>query len=199
VTACRQLQCPLVQISTDYVFAGNRPPGRPWRESDEPHPQGIYALSKLHGEQQAAQWEKHFVVRTCGLYGRSPHNNNFVETMLRLGRERNHLRVVDDQHCTPTYVAHLAAAVLFLLQTENYGIYHIVNSGATTWHEFAGEIFRQARMAVELQPITTAEYGAAAPRPAYSVLDTGKYRGLGGPEMPPWREALAEYLAARMD
>ena len=138
-------------------------------------------------------------MRTCGLYG-SPGpktaGGNFVDTMLRLGRERGHLRIVDDQHCTPSYVPHVARAVAFLARAGAYGIFHIVNSGATTWHDFAQEIFRQAGLKVALERITTAQYGAAAPRPGYSVLDTAKYHALGGPHMPSWQEALRERLQA---
>lgn len=198
--ACRELDCPLVQISTDYVFGRDRTRTMPYRETDEPGPEGVYAESKLGGERQAANWRKHVILRTCGLYGRpgpKTPGGNFVETMLRLGPERGHLRVVDDQHCTPSYVPHVARAAIYLAQAGAFGIFHVVNSGATTWHDFAQEIFRQAGLNVKLQRITTAEYGAKAPRPGYSVLDTGKYQALGGPPMPAWQAALAEYLAAR--
>lgn len=198
--ACRELDCPLVQISTDYVFGRDRTRTAPYRETDEPGPEGVYAESKLGGERQAAAWRKHMILRTCGLYGRpgpKTAGGNFVETMLRLGKERGHLRVVDDQHCTPSYVPHVARAAIYLAQAGAYGIFHVVNSGATTWHDFAQEIFRQAGLNVTLERITTAEYGAAAPRPGYSVLETSKYRALGGPAMPAWQEALAEYLASR--
>ena len=123
---------------------------------------------------------------------------NFVETMLRLGQTGRPLRVVDDQHCTPSYVADVARAIRFLLETQAYGTYHVVNSGQTTWYGLAEEIFRQMGWAVSLEPISTAEYGALAPRPAYSVLDTTKYHALPGrPGMPTWPEALKEYLASR--
>jgi dTDP-4-dehydrorhamnose reductase len=194
---CRELDCPLVQISTDYVFGGDAARRTPYRESDQPGPQGVYARSKLEGERLAAGWAKHFIVRTCGLYGpAAPRSGgNFVATMLRLGRQRGRLRVVADQYCTPTYVPHLARAICFLLDSGAFGLYHVVNAGATTWHDFAAEIFRQAGLAVSLEPIGTAEYGAPAPRPAYSVLDTSKYHSLpGAPPMPAWQEALAEYL-----
>jgi dTDP-4-dehydrorhamnose reductase len=172
---------------------------RPYSETDPPGPQGVYARSKLAGEKAAAQTRRHFVVRTCGLYGHRPRPtlSNFVDTMLRLSRERDELRVVDDQHCAPTYVHHLARAIHFLLQTEAYGLYHVTNQGAITWRGFAAEIFRQAGLSVRLIPITTADYGARAPRPAYSLLDTGKYHALGGPAMPVWNQALADYLAER--
>lgn len=200
VEACRRQGAVLVQISTDYVFGG--PPTRraPYRETDEPSPQGVYAQTKLEAERYAAQWERHFIVRTCGLYGRpgSRSASNFVETMLRLAAQGRRLRVVSDQRCTPSYVPHVARAIHFLLKTAAYGIYHVVNTGATTWHDFAAEVFRQSGLDVKLEPITTSDYGAQAPRPAQSVLDTAKYHALpGAPPMPDWREALAEYLAER--
>ena len=195
--ACRAADCPLVQVSTDYVFDGI---GRstPYRETDEPRPRGVYAQSKLEAERFAAACPKHFVVRTSGLYGRpgprSP--GNFVLTMLRLAQSRPSLRVVDDQRCTPSYVPHVARAVEFLLSTAAYGTYHVVNSGQTTWHGMAAEIFRQSGLNVRLDSISTAEYGARAPRPAYSVLDTSKYLALEGrPPLPSWQDALAEFLA----
>jgi dTDP-4-dehydrorhamnose reductase len=199
VEACRKRDCPLVQISTDYVFGDD---GRriPYREADEPRPLGAYARSKLEGERQAARWQRHVIVRTSGLYGPpgSHSGGNFVETMLRLAGRRSRLRVVHDQQCTPSYTAHVARAIRFLVQRGAYGTYHVVNTGATTWHDFAAEIFRRAGLDVRLEPITTAEYGAAASRPAYSVLDTDKYHSLAGaPPMPTWQEALAEYLAER--
>ncbi len=195
--ACRQLDCPLLQISTDYVFGAAIADPLPYCEDAPTCPQGVYAQSKLAGELEAQRWAKHFVVRTCGLYGQRGENTlqgNFVDTMLRLGRERSQLSVVDDQYCTPSYVPHVAAAILFLLETTAYGTYHVVNRGATTWHDFAAEIFRQSKLPVKLQRITTAQYGARAPRPSYSVLDTSKYHALGGPAMPEWQTALAEYL-----
>ena len=198
--ACRRLDCPLVEISTDYVFGGDAGRRVPYRETDEPRPLGVYGRSKLEGERRAAMWHKRYIVRTCGLYGRpGPRwGGNFVETMLRRGAEGKRLGVVRDQHCTPSYVPHVARAVRFLVGTDAYGTYHVVNRGETTWHDFAAELFRQAGLDVRLEPITTSEYGAAAPRPGYSVLDTGKYHALhGAPPMPRWEEALAEYLAVR--
>ena len=220
VRVCGMLDCPLVQISTDYVFGATPERPRPWREEDPPSPQGVYARTKLEGEQIAARCPKHLIVRTCGLYARrcDQRATNFVKTMLRLGGTRSELRVVDDQCCTPTYVPHLARAIVFLLTAAEkgtvpicrstrgfgkrglspsapWGTYHVTNTGQTTWREFAVEIFRLAGMKVAVRPITTAEYGAAAPRPSYSVLDTSAYHSLGGPAMPDWKAALAEYFA----
>jgi dTDP-4-dehydrorhamnose reductase len=226
VQVCGQLNCPLVQISTDYVFGAVSKGPRPWREDDPTSPQGVYAQTKLEGERIAARHPKHLIVRTCGLYARrcDQRATNFVKTMFRLGGAQSELRVVDDQCCTPTYVPHLARAILFLLgggkgdsphlcaapegplgqmgtvpfSAAPWGTYHVTNTGQTTWREFAVEIFRLAGMNVAVRPITTAEYGAAAPRPSYSVLDTSAYRRLGGPAVPDWKAALAEYFAERL-
>ncbi|MFZ5830369.1 MAG: dTDP-4-dehydrorhamnose reductase [Planctomycetota bacterium] len=197
---CRELEVPLVQISTDYVF-GDPGPRRPWRENDPPSPRGAYATTKLEGEQVARRCPRHLIVRTCGLYARPTDEQakNFVRTMLRLGSGGKPLKVVDDQHCTPSYVPHVARAIVFLLQAAEsgrarWGTYHVTNDGETTWFEFAAEIFRIAKLDVVLERITTAEYGAPAPRPAYSVLSTSNYRALGGPPLPDWRDALTEYF-----
>jgi dTDP-4-dehydrorhamnose reductase len=196
--ACRRLGCPLVQISTDYVFGRASDSPRPHRESDPPWPQGAYAASKLEGERAAAEAPKHLIVRTCGLYARPSHPQaqNFVTTILRLAESRPGLRVVDDQRCTPSYVPHVARAILFLLGgPAPWGIYHVTNAGAASWCESAREIVRLAGLGVAVEPITTEEFAAAAPRPAYSVLDTTAYHRLGGPPMPDWKTALAEYFA----
>lgn len=201
---CGALDCPLVQISSDYVFAGVSGRSVPFVETDPPAPRGVYATTKYEGELAAARHAKHWIVRTCGLYsppvaGRQ--FTNFVATMLRLGRERDRLRIVDDQRCTPSYVPHVAGAVVHLLcegteqlRTSGFGLYHVTNAGDCTWYEFASEIFRQAGISIELERITTADYGAPAPRPAYSVLDTSKYQAMGSPPLPSWRDGVAAYL-----
>ncbi len=207
VEVCRRLDCPLVQVSTDYVFEGGRRKAeggesRPWAEEDLPEPPiGVYARTKLEGESAAAKWEKHVIVRTCGLYARQSDENakNFVKTILRLVDTRPELRVVNDQYCAPSYVPHVARAILFLAGVDRsrpapWGTYHVTNRGATTWHGFAAEIVRLAGMNVPIVPITTAEFAAPAPRPIYSVLDTSKYHSLRGPEMPNWKDGLKEYF-----
>lgn len=200
---CAARDIPLVQISTDYVFGGDRGRTTPYTEDDSPAPVNVYGESKLAGERFAASCPKHLVVRTCGLYA-APRAfqqvTNFAQTMLRLGRERNAVRVVADQVCSPTYVPHLAAAVLFLLEREAWGTYHVVDRGAVSWCEFAVELFRQAGVNTRVEAITTQEYAKTkepiAPRPKYSVLDTTIYARLGGPGLPTWREGIAAYLAA---
>jgi dTDP-4-dehydrorhamnose reductase len=199
--ACLQLDCPLVQVSTDYVFAGNEDQTSPIGEDHEPRPRGVYAETKYEGERAAARHEKHLIVRTCGLYARATDEkaHNFVKTILRLVGRNRPLKIVDDQRCTPSFTAHVARAILSLLGAGGtgpaaWGTYHVTNRGSTTWYEFAQAICRHAGMNPAIEPISTEEYGVAAPRPAYSVLDTSKYHATGGPPMPEWEEALAEFF-----
>ncbi len=199
VNICRDLDCVLVQLSTDYVFGADAGRGTPYREGDPTGPLSVYGSSKWEAEQRVRTWEKHFVVRTCGLYTRAAggpiRGRNFVDTLRVLGPERGQLRVVDDQVCTPSYVPHVARAIRFLIGTQAFGTYHVVNAGQTSWYDFAAEIFRLAGPSVRLEPIRSDQYAAAAPRPKYSVLSTAKYDDLGGPELPAWQAALAEYFA----
>jgi dTDP-4-dehydrorhamnose reductase len=198
--ACAARDIPLVHVSTDYVFGRDRGRTTPYLESDVPGPQSEYARGKLAGEVFVQTvCPKHYVLRTCGLYGRavSPGKGNFVETMLRLGKERGAVSVVDDQQCTPTAAADLAGWIAELITTDKYGLYHATNAGSTTWCGLAREIFRQAGMSVEVTPITTAQFGAKAARPAYSVLDCAKVADVIGHPLRPWQEALAEYLGSR--
>ena len=141
------------------------------------------------------------MVRTCGLYGHSARTRegggNFVETMLRLGGERGTVRVVDDQHCTPTSTLALSRAIDSMMASDCRGVIHATCAGATTWWDFARAIFELAGLDVDVQPISTAEFGAAACRPGYSVLDGTRLVEETGLAMPGWREALEEYLAQR--
>ena len=194
--ACNQCGAILVQISTDYVFDGSPTRTITFTEDDAPNPQGVYARSKYAGELAARKCRQHLIVRTCGLFGVGGHN--FVETMLRLGAERDRLRVVDDQHCTPSYAAHVAQAIQFLLESKQTGLFHVVNRGRNNLARFLPpRSFARLACLCSSKRITTAEYRAAAPRPAFSVLDTARYDRLGGPPLAAWQEALAEYLAAR--
>jgi dTDP-4-dehydrorhamnose reductase len=191
------LECPLVQLSTDYVFCGATQLGRAFRESDPVAPRGVYACSKAEAEQIALSHPQPLVVRTCGLYGPpSPAGTpNFVNTMLRLARQRSSVQVVDDQICCPTYVIELADALLHLIATQQRGIFHVVNRQGLSWCQFARETFRLAQLDCVVQPISSQAYGAAAPRPAYSELDTWKYEQTAGPPLATCRAALARYLA----
>jgi dTDP-4-dehydrorhamnose reductase len=188
----------LVHVSTDYVFGLDQERRTPYREDDCPGPISMYAVSKLAGEQLVlAASEQNLVIRTCGLYGlnATQQKGNFVSTMLRLGRERGDVHVVEDQRCTPTSVGDLADAMLALIQQNASGLYHVTNGGSATWHEFAEEIFRLAGMNVRVTSITSREFGAKARRPSYSVLECGKLEQALGRSMPDWYEALARHMA----
>lgn len=187
----------LLHVSTDYVFGSDASRSSPYGESDAPGPQSAYAVSKLAGEHFVrSECPRHFVVRTCGLYGQASTEGkgNFVKTMLRLATERRDLAVVDDQHCTPSFAADVATAISRLIETDRYGLYHATNSGSMTWYEFAREIFRQAAIDIAVRPITSAEYPQKAKRPAYSVLDCSKLTTVTGGPLPVWQDALARYV-----
>ena len=200
-TLCREFDSTLVHYSTDYVFGLDGSRATPLTEDDSPGPVSVYGLSKLAGEYLVRSiCPKHFVIRTCGLYGvwgSGGKGGNFVETMLRVAGQGKPLRVVSDQRCTPTFTADLADATANLIATKAYGLYHVTSAGDCTWYEFAREIFRQAGLTVDLTPITSAEFAAAARRPAYSVLSTDKVRTVGVPAPRPWTGALSEYLRLR--
>ena len=193
---CHDLDSTLIQVSTDYVFGLDAARVSPYRETDAPGPLSAYGHSKLAGEHFVrALCPKHFILRTCGLYG--PGHSNFVHTMLRQAKEAMPLRVVDDQICTPTAALDLAHAVAELLASQAYGLYHVTNSGACSWHEFARMIFAIKKMDVTLVPITSDQYGAPARRPRYSVLSNARWIGQGFTPLRSWQEALESYLAMR--
>jgi dTDP-4-dehydrorhamnose reductase len=193
--ACAKLKATLVHFSTDYVFGLEGFRGEPYRESDAPGPVSTYGVSKLTGEYFVrALCPRHYVIRTCGLYGQhgaGGKGTNFVETMLRLARAGKPLKVVEDQILTPTNARDVARAIPQLLEECPFGLYHLTNSGSCSWHEFAQTIFTLAGMQTDLKPTTSAEYGSRAARPAYSVLTT---EHTTTPRLRPWQEALAEYV-----
>jgi dTDP-4-dehydrorhamnose reductase len=204
--ACRQHGALLVHFSTDYVFAGDR--STPYAEEDAPGPRTVYGASKLAGEQSVrSEGPLHIVIRTSALFGsggRGGKGTNFVATMLRLAAERTTLRIVDDQRVSPTSAADLAVKSVELLDrwrttrsADVLGLYHVTNAGSASWCEFAREIFWQCGLAVAVEPISTAEYGARAARPAYSVLARRHLERLGLDDMRAWQEALGVYLNPR--
>jgi len=176
------LGAPVVYYSSDYVFDGRKT--EPYVESDPTSPIGVYGRTKLDGEKQVRDG---WIVRSSWLFG--PTGNNFVRTMLRLGAERDEVSVVDDQRGSPTYVGHLAEATRELVERPQ-GVWHVAAAGDCTWAEFAEAIFEEAGLDCLVHRITTEEFGAPAPRPAYSVLRSEK----GAPELPSWREGLRECL-----
>jgi dTDP-4-dehydrorhamnose reductase len=177
------LGAPLVVWSSDYVFDGAK--RTPYVESDAPSPLGAYGRTKLHGE--AAAGERAWIVRSSWLFGWT--SRNFVRTMLRLGAERAEVAVVDDQCGSPTYVGHLAAATHAVLALPP-GVYHVAAAGECTWADLAEAVFEEAGLETRVRRITSAEFGARAPRPAYSVLRSER----GAPTLPHWREGLRECL-----
>ncbi|PNU20935.1 dTDP-4-dehydrorhamnose reductase [Geothermobacter hydrogeniphilus] len=190
----------LVHISTDFVFDGKK--DSPYLETDTPDPLSVYGLSKLHGEQAilAVGLGSCFIIRTSWLYGAG--GGNFVETMVRLARERESLGIVADQTGTPTWTDDLVRAMLRLLEQGDYGIYHYSNDGACSWYDFACAAIELARrdekLAVrQVRPITTADYPLPACRPRYSVLSKQKIGKISGVEIPAWRESLKRYFEQR--
>lgn len=195
--ACSQYDIPFMQVSTDYVFGGDCLRNTPYRETDSPAPLNVYGQSKLLSEQFASNCSKHFVIRTCGLYGHSTKSTNFVEKILNLAATQKRLCVVHDQFCSPTFVEPLAKAMLFLCESSQFGTYHLVNSQPASWYDFAVEILSQSKIDTPVDPINSDELRLAAVRPKYSVLDNSKYHTLGGPRLGDWRESLTKYLAQR--
>lgn len=197
--ACKRWDIPLLHVSTNYVFDGFK--GEPYMESDPARPLNAYGISKLAGEHYLqALWDKHYIVRVAGLFGLTPSRmkgTNFVEAMLRLGSKGNPLRIVSDESLSPTYTRDAAAVIRRLVDTGNYGVYHLTNSGCCTWLEFAREIFEQSGMKVELLPVTAREYGAPARRPSNSCLNINKITQMGLGPLRPWQEALRDYLLQR--
>ena len=198
--AARDIEAVLVHYSTDYVFDGSS--GRPHREDDLARPLNVYGASKLAGEHLLASvWEKHIVIRTCGLYGRAGSRGkggNFVETMIRKALAKESIRVVDDQRLTPTSTRELSRATAALIETSHYGLFHVTSKGDCTWYEFAGEIFRRLGLEPDLTPTTSDAFAAAARRPAYSVLANHHLDELGMDDLKHWRDALHEYLSDRI-
>ena len=180
-----ELGAALVYYSSDYVFDGRK--RAPYVESDAPNPQSAYGRTKWYGE--AAAGDRAWIVRSSWLFGATGHN--FVRTMLRLGRERDEVAVVDDQRGCPTYVAHLARATREILELP-VGVYHAAAEGDCTWAELAEAVFAEAGLECRVRRISSAELGRPAPRPAYSVLRSER----GAPTLPHWREGLRECLAA---
>ena len=190
--ASQDLNIPVMYISTDFVFDGNK--GSPYLEFDQPHPISIYGRSKLAGEDYVKTLlNRYFIVRTSWLYGH--YGRNFVETILKLAEEKEELTVVDDQVGSPTYTRDLSRKIKELLSTKLYGIYHITNSGSCSWYEFAREILKLADIKrVELKPVTSEELDRPAPRPRFSVLENYCLRLTLGNSMRNWKEALREYI-----
>jgi len=188
----------IVYFSTDYVYGGDLRRKTPYTEEDRPWPISTYGVSKFSGE-LVTQFtnKKHFIIRPCGLYGvvgSAGKGGNFVETMIRLGREKGEVKVVSDQICTPTYTKNMAENLMVLLKSKNYGLYHMTSEGECSWYEFAREIFKLLKMDVKCRPVTSDVFKTRARRPRYSVLDNKNLRKINLDLMKGWKENLKRYL-----
>ncbi len=191
---CKNIDCKMIYISTDYVFDGRGT--KPWDPDCKDYkPLNVYGETKLEGEKAVEKaLEKFFIVRIAWVFGLM--GKNFIKTMLALGKKYDSLRVVNDQVGTPTYTYDLARLLADMAETEKYGYYHVTNEGGyISWYEFAKEIFRQAGYNTEVKPVTTAEYGLSkAVRPFNSRLDKSKLSENGFKPLPKWQDALERYL-----
>lgn len=192
--ACKEIDAKMIYLSTDYVFDGQGT--RPWKPDDKNYkPLSVYGQTKLEGELVVAETlSKYFIVRIAWVFGIN--GNNFVKTMLKIGRTHDILRVVNDQIGTPTYTYDLARLLVDMVKTDKYGYYHVTNEGGyISWYDFACEIFQQAGYNTKVIPVTTAEYGLSkAKRPFNSRLDKSKLLENGFKPLPDWKDALKRYL-----
>ncbi|HXX44129.1 MAG TPA: dTDP-4-dehydrorhamnose reductase [Candidatus Acidoferrales bacterium] len=197
----RRLGAVLMHVSTDYVFDGSK--GSPYVEEDAPRPLNVYGITKVAGEHFVrSTTEKHFVIRSSGLYGHSPCRAkgglNFIELMLKLAKERGEVRVVDSEFVTPTSTAELARQIVQLSRSDCYGLYHATAEGSCSWFGFAQEIFALTDTPVRLKVAAPGEFPAKVARPSYSVLENRALKNIGLNEFKPWQDALRDYLGSRI-
>jgi dTDP-4-dehydrorhamnose reductase len=197
----RDLSAVLMHVSTDYVFDGSK--GSPYVEDDNPRPLNAYGITKLAGEHFIrSATDKHFVIRTSGLYGKSPCRAkgglNFIELMLKLAKEREEVRVVDSEVVTPTSTAELAQQIVVLSRSDCYGLYHATAEGSCSWYEFAREIFAITGAHVNLKVAAPDEFPAKVARPKYSVLENRALKSRGLNVFKPWQDGLQKYLGQRI-
>lgn len=189
--ACREVDCALLHVSTDYVFDGTA--RDPIAEDGEIGPISVYGKSKLEGEKAILEiLDKYFIVRTAWLYGIN--GRNFPKTMLELAENHSEITVVYDEVGTPTYTPDLAYGISQLIETDKYGIYHLTNSGYCSWCEFSRLIFEIAEKDVKVIPVTASEFARPAPRPSYSVLENKNWIDNGFKPLRDYKEAIKEYI-----
>jgi dTDP-4-dehydrorhamnose reductase len=186
----------VVYVSTDYVFDGAK--GKPYLESDAPHPLNVYGVTKMAGEDLTlSHAERAIVIRVSGLYGTVPcraKGTNFVQTMLRAAREKPEVRVVTDEILTPTPSAVVAEALADLVEARARGTFHLTCEGSCSWYEFARAIFDEMQISTPLIAVTTDARSLTVRRPSYSVLENAALRAIGRPALPDWRSALNAFL-----
>lgn len=188
---CKKLDIPMIYISTDYVFDGQGE--RPWEPEDDRHPLNVYGQTKYEGELAVQNaLTKYFIVRIAWVFG--VNGGNFIKAMLNKSKTTDHVSVVNDQFGSPTYTYDLAKLLVDMVQTDKYGIYHATNEGICNWYEFACEIFRQAGIAVEVEPVGSDQYPSRAKRPSNSRMSKDKLTENGFERLPSWQDALKRYL-----
>lgn len=189
---CKKIDCKMLYLSTDYIFSGDGK--RPWEPDDEASPLNAYGQSKYDGELALKKYvEKYFIVRISWVFGIN--GNNFIKTMLRLGRENGAVKVVDDQIGSPTYTYDLARLLVDMIESDRYGAYHATNEGICSWYEFAKEIFRAAGMNdVVVTPVKSGEFPVKAKRPKNSRMSKEKLVANGFSLLPAWQDAVARYI-----
>lgn len=188
---CKEMDIPMMYFSTDYVFDGEG--DTPWNEYDDRNPLNVYGQTKYEGELAVEKLDKHFIVRIAWVFGVNGHN--FIKTMLRLGKERGAVSVVNDQIGNPTYTYDLAKLVVDMIQSDKYGKYHVTNSGDyISWYDFACEIFKQAGMDVSVTPVDSNAFPAKAKRPHNSRMSQNEVVKNGFTPLPAWQDALSRYL-----
>ena len=190
VDVCKELDIPVMYFSTDYVFSGEGT--EPWNEYDNRTPLNVYGQTKYEGELAVEAYPKHFIIRIAWVFGKN--GNNFIKTMLRLGKEKGAVSVVNDQIGSPTYTYDLSKLVVDMIQTEKYGTYHATNEGLCSWFEFACEIFKQANMDVKVTPVDSNAFPAKAKRPKNSRMNKTELDKSGFKRLPSWQDALGRYL-----
>lgn len=187
---CKELDIPMMYFSTDYVFDGEG--DQLWNEYDQRNPLNVYGQTKYEGELAVEALKKHFIIRIAWVFG--VNGNNFIKTMLRLGKERGAVSVVNDQIGSPTYTYDLAKLVVDMIQTDKYGTYHATNEGLCSWYEFACEIFKQANLNVSVTPVDSNAFPVKAKRPHNSRMSKAMLDKNGFNRLPTWQDALSRYL-----
>lgn len=185
------LDIPMIYISTDYVFDGSK--DGEYDEEDIPNPINVYGKTKHEGEVYVQELlEKYYIVRISWVFGEN--GNNFIDTMLRLSKDREQLNIINDQIGSPTYTKDLALLLVDMIENDKYGIYHATNEGYCTWYEFANEIFNVSNTSIEVNPIVTSEYPTKAKRPMNSKMNKDKLNINGFMKLRSWKDALKDYI-----
>lgn len=193
VDMCRKFDIPMMYFSTDYVFDGEG--DKPWKVDDHKDPLNVYGETKYEGEKIVETLPKYFIIRISWVFG--VNGNNFINTMIRLGKEHEEVSVVSDQVGSPTYTKDLAKLALDMIQTDHYGVYHATNQGYCSWYDFACEIFKQMNMDVKVKPVTSDAFPTKAKRPKNSRMDQTCLTENGFDLLPTWQDALKDYLVAK--